>query len=447
MLRKIGLQNFKCWKELDIDLAPITLFFGSNSSGKTTILQSLLMLKQTARGFDPAQHINFGDDRDYVELGSYRDLVYGHDFGENVGVRLAWDTSTPIFSINKATSEVLERHVKAIAYDILWAIDENIYIDRLRYCMESIESDNDWFEVRRQKDGQYGLSSSFSDPDEQHETIKSPEKCYVVPWTTRDGGPTQNIITLLDINGEFERFVDKLYYIGPLRQRPERIYVWTGGKPAVIEADGANTIQSLIASERQDNALMSRVSNRLREMELVEDFAVKPIDPNKRLYEVTATIGNVPSSLIDVGFGISQVLPVIAMLFTAPKESIVLLEQPELHLHPKAQSALADLLLYVAETRKLQLIVESHSEHIVRRLQRRIAEGEPNFAKPENIKMYFCQTGQEGSTIQEVEIDRFGQIANWPEDFLGDISGDIHSMSKAAFERLHQERAGVVPSR
>ena len=72
MLRNIGLKNFKCWQALDIDLAPITLFFGTNSSGKTAILQSLLMLKQTARGFDPKQHINFGgSDRDYVDLGSY----------------------------------------------------------------------------------------------------------------------------------------------------------------------------------------------------------------------------------------------------------------------------------------------------------------------------------------------------------------------------------------
>ena len=119
--------------------------------------------------------------------------------------------------------------------------------------------------------------------------------------------------------------------------------------------------------------------------------------------------------------------------------SIVLLEQPELHLHPNAQSALADLLIHVADTRNLQLIVESHSEHILRRLQRRVAEAQPAFAKPENIKMYFCEPGQEGSTIQEVDIDRFGQIANWPENFLGNISGDLHEMLKAALERRSQE--------
>ena len=76
MLRRIGLENFKSWKKLDIELAPITLLFGANSSGKTAILQSLLMLKQTAQGFDPGQHINFGGrERDYVDLGSYRDLI------------------------------------------------------------------------------------------------------------------------------------------------------------------------------------------------------------------------------------------------------------------------------------------------------------------------------------------------------------------------------------
>ena len=178
-------------------------------------------------------------------------------------------------------------------------------------------------------------------------------------------------------------------------------------------------------------------------MDLVEAFNVKPVDQHERVYEVTTTIGGVESSLVDVGFGVSQVLPVITLLYIAPIGSTVLLEQPELHLHPKAQSALADLLLYVAETRKLQLIVESHSEHIVRRLQRRVAEGEPNFAKPENIKMYYCESDPAGSTAAEVEIDRFGQIPIWPEKFLGDISGDIHNMARAAIQRRSQELASV----
>ena len=174
-------------------------------------------------------------------------------------------------------------------------------------------------------------------------------------------------------------------------------------------------------------------------MALVDAFCIRTINESRGLYEVTATIGGVESSLSDVGFGVSQILPVITMLMFVPKGSIILLEQPELHLHPNAQAALADLMLDVAEKRNLQLIVESHSEHIVRRLQRRIAEASPAFAKPENIKMYYCQPGEGGATIDEVVVDRFGQIVDWPEKFMGDISGDLHTMLKAALERRSQE--------
>ena len=123
------------------------------------------------------------------------------------------------------------------------------------------------------------------------------------------------------------------------------------------------------------------------------------------------------------------------MLFFVPEESIVLLEQPELHLHPRAQAHLADLMLHVAEERKLQLIVESHSEHLLRRLQRRIAEQDHEFANPDNIKMYFCDMGENGSTIQSVEVDEYGQIQNWPDKFFGDITGDLEAMTMAALKR------------
>ena len=184
MLRKIGLQNFKCWKELDIDLAPITLFFGSNSSGKTTILQSLLMLKQTARGFDPAQHINFGDDRDYVKLGSYRDLVYGHDNTKHLGVKLAWNTSTSIKSVfgSGEDSEIHERTLKSIALEVVWGIEEIIYVDELSYMVESIDAPTDFVKIRRGEDGHHWLTSSFSKDIDKPERVSSSGKVLRCPW-------------------------------------------------------------------------------------------------------------------------------------------------------------------------------------------------------------------------------------------------------------------------
>ena len=153
------------------------------------------------------------------------------------------------------------------------------------------------------------------------------------------------------------------------------------------------------------------------------------------LYEALVKIGGEESSLPDVGFGVSQVLPVITTLFFVPEGSIVLLEQPELHLHPSAQAYLADLLLHVAETRNLQVIVESHSEHLLTRLQRRIAEPEYDFATPDNIKM-------NGSTCEEVKVSRFGQIDNWPDNFFGDTGADLEAMTRAGIARRREELSG-----
>ncbi len=438
MLRKIGLQNFKCWQALDIDLAPITLFFGSNSSGKTAILQSLLLLKQTARGFDPDQHINFGGENDFVKFGSYQDLVFGHDIGKNAGISLKWNTCKDIF-FSTTGRKVNKRRLKSINYEVVWGIDKRLTIHKLAYEAAMVEAPTEYAKLWQDDESNYRMSASYSENDKDNEIVDSPKSCYILPWTRDNGAQAREHISIHNLNGEFERNMQHINYLGPLRSPLNRLDMWSGGRPAIIDSSGANTIQSLIASHRDDRKLISNVARWLASMRLVENFQINAIDDNEKWYEAKATIGGVESSLVDVGFGVSQVLPVITMLLSAPEGSIILLEQPELHLHPNAQSALADLLLYVAEQRKLQLIVESHSEHLLRRLQRRIAEAQPDFATPANIKMYFCQAGEAGAAICEVGIDRFGQISNWPENFLGDISGDLHKMLKAALERRGQE--------
>lgn len=437
MLRRIGLSNFKCWKELDIELAPITLLFGTNSSGKSAILQSLLMLKQTAQGFDPGQHINFGgSDRDYVDLGSYQDLVHSHMAHKDISVSLTWEKAGGILSrrVGAIWVEDPSDHFdygKSITYDVEWRMRSGIYINKLAYSTIEDGQVKDAYALKHTEDGSYALWMPGWESGYEVEGFPSPQSCFILPSRKDWVFPLYSL--------EFRQLMLCLRYLGPLRGYPNRHYVWTGGKPTIIDPDGENTMQALIASARQGQSLLSNVTRFLQELDLVETFDIQPIDEHQRLYEPTATIAGVESALLDVGFGVSQVLPVITMLLSAPEGSIILLEQPELHLHPNAQAVLADLMLEVAEKRNLQLIVESHSEHIVRRLQRRVAEASPAFATPEKIKMYYCEPGDGGATIDEVDLDRFGQISNWPEKFMGDISGDIHSMAKAAIQRRGQE--------
>jgi predicted ATPase len=139
--------------------------------------------------------------------------------------------------------------------------------------------------------------------------------------------------------------------------------------------------------------------------------------------------------ITDVGFGVSQVLPVLVLCYYAPEGSTIILEQPEIHLHPSVQAGLADVFIDAIKTRKIQIIVESHSEHLLRRLQRRIAE-EKDGLSSQDIKLYFCNSKQDGSSsLTTLEIDDFGNIANWPENFFGDEIGDLFAMTEAAMKR------------
>ncbi|WWG65407.1 DUF3696 domain-containing protein [Pseudomonas poae] len=108
------------------------------------------------------------------------------------------------------------------------------------------------------------------------------------------------------------------------------------------------------------------------------------------------------------------------------------MEQPEIHLHPSVQSGLADLILTVSKTRDVQVIIESHSEHLLRRLQRRIAE---ESARTEDIKLFFCDQAKGESVLSELELTEFGDIKNWPDSFFGDEMAEISATRKAALKR------------
>jgi predicted ATPase len=139
-----------------------------------------------------------------------------------------------------------------------------------------------------------------------------------------------------------------------------------------------------------------------------------------------------------VGFGVSQVLPVVTLLLYVPEGSTVILEQPEIHLHPLAQANLADVIIYAARRRRVQVIVESHSEHLLLRLQRRIAEGGLPAA---DVKLYFSDAPAGVSRLVELELDLLGTIGNWPQNFMGDAFGETAEAERARLKRQRAQAA------
>ena len=128
-------------------------------------------------------------------------------------------------------------------------------------------------------------------------------------------------------------------------------------------------------------------------------------------------------------------LPVVTLLQYVPEGSTVILEQPEIHLHPLAQAGLADLIIQAATSRKVQVLIESHSEHLLLRLQRRVAEGG---VSADDVKLYFCEAPHGVSKLMPLEMDPLGNIRNWPDNFMGDAFGET---AKAELARLRTKAA------
>jgi len=136
--------------------------------------------------------------------------------------------------------------------------------------------------------------------------------------------------------------------------------------------------------------------------------------------------------LTEVGFGISQILPVLTLCYYVPEGSTIILEQPEIHLHPAVQSGLADVFIDVIKNRKVQIILESYSEHLLYRLQRRMAEEK---LVPKDVALYFTHMENGESKLDELKLDEYGNISNWPDNFFGERMDDLVAMAEAAMKR------------
>lgn len=273
-----------------------------------------------------------------------------------------------------------------------------------------------------------------------------PIKTHLFPSRIR--AKYQNADFLSDFELAYENLMDSIYYLGPLREYPRREYHWAGSSPDDVGQRGERTVDAILAATLRDEKrglkprgrgirrmpFQEMIAYWLNELGLIDEFSLEEIAKGTNLYRamVKAPSSSVPTALTDVGFGVSQVLPALVLLYYVPERSTVLLEQPEIHLHPAVQSGLADVMLNVAKVRDVQIIVESHSEHLMRRLQRRVAEEQ---VSSEDVKLYFVSTEEGVARASDLELNKWGEIENWPENFFGDEMGEIAAISKASLAR------------
>lgn len=464
MLTHLRLRNFKAWRDTgEIRLAPLTVFFGTNSSGKTSIHQLLLMLKQTVESPDRRRVLHLGDRHTVVDLGTYQDMVHGHSLSGPVSFEMEWRLKQPL-KIEDPECEKKYRG-REIRFEAEIRRESRksgkMFVQGMRYTLFDEDQDVLVAGMERREGGKYVLEV------ENYELMRRPGRLWPLPPPIRfHGFPDEatayykNSDFVNDLNLELQSLFDSLYYLGPLRSYPQRSYIWSGEEPQHVGWQGERAVEALLAAHGRQISPGGRKKSRpfdeiaarwLKEMGLIKTFRVEPIARGRKEYEVLVRTGENRHevNLTDVGFGLSQVLPVIVQCFYVPAHSTIIFEQPEIHLHPRVQASLADLFIEAIRARekegaglgdrRVQLLVESHSEHFLRRLQRRVAEEE---VTPEEVAIYFCEPHPEGCVLHHLEVDAYGNIVNWPQDFFGDEMGDLMAMTEAASRRQMAEREG-----
>lgn len=460
MLKTLRIQNFKGWKDTgEIKFAPITLFFGANSSGKSSIGQFLMMLKQTVESTDRKRTIYTGDEESDVNLGSYKNITYMHDSQNELSFDYSWE---PVEKLQLFHSGKLkDKKVQEFQFHCHLGTDpkDNPYLRDFSYQLSTEDHQKINFSLQRSEDPKNFGYDLVDGENCQFKRFKGR------PWKTNStlhfyGIPQdllnyyQNVDFLTDINLQQERLFSNFFYLGPIRQAPSYLYSWSGYEPVEVGKAGKDTIAALLAGNsrkyvlpdhpKTSKTLQHVIAESLQQMGLIDKFEVHPISKAHQQYEVKiATKGS--SELVnlpDVGFGISQILPVITELFYVPQNSVIIIEQPELHLHPKAQAELADIMIAAINAhenhldRNIQLLIETHSEHFLRRFMRRLAE---NKITMDQLKAYFVNGAKTPSTLNELALNEYGEITNWPKDFFGDAIGDISAQMQAGIQKRLKE--------
>lgn len=461
MLTELRIKNFKAWKDTGtVRMAPLTVIFGANSAGKSSLGHLLLALKQTTLLSDRKRALHLGDKSSLIELGTFADCIHAHDLRTSLEFSLSWRLPVPLTVRNSSIrGESFSGTDMSLTSRIKAGRSEQPEVESIRYQLGNGDVDTLTVDHRR---GPAGSISLEADPLRLVKAVgrkwplEPPEKFYRFSDVTL--ARYQNADFLAQFALETERMLGSLYYLGPLRRHPERTYQWSGDAPSDVGSQGEFAIAALLAAtadgrklnrgaRQRQQGFEAFIASWLKDLGVISSFNVKPVAKGRTEFEVLIkTHAGAPEvKLTDVGFGISQVLPALVEAFYAPPDSIVWMEQPEIHLHPQVQAELADVFISAVKAREdgrprnVQLIVESHSEHFLTRLQRRVAEGA---ISPEDVAMYFCRRPDGAADLEPLQLNLYGEIENWPENFFGNEMVDVTERTLAAMRRKLRERQG-----
>ena len=484
------IENFRLFRDSGwLDLAPLTCLVGRNSSGKSSVLSALLLLKQSVENEVFGSAITpLALSGQYCDLGQFKDVVHNHDLKCEIS-----------FSFRVPVSHVFNFRARAGAALVELSTPRaprmpNFFYRPFSYSNDIKPLEVGFLEVRLtfSADQPFGPSLSRCEMKLSNignvtfvRTISGERKQH---WRTYTDEPVLRplvfrpsprsffpVITVRDKNYRvlssayklrtrqavmactgFFNYLDSLLrrsqMIGPFRQPPERRYTFSGFGANRSGPSGEQSIDLLITEallrKSQTKPLLASVSYWLKALKLADSIKIKDVARSLNLFEVDIRLSGrrTQTNLVDVGFGVSQVLPVLVQGLLMEPGGIYFVQEPEIHLHPDAQAGLADFFIYLAcqGITSITSIVETHSEYLLLRLRRRLAEKtKPPLSalpklrwprrslSPEGVSILFSTSkGNEGK-VSRLEIGKGFQFENLPPGFMSQISEDRMLLLKA----------------
>lgn len=537
MITKISFSNYKAFDRATIEIRPINVFLGANSIGKSSILQLLLMLQQTAsspnyksplrlngsyvnlgecinllKGKDASKRLKFEleIDKETKEINSFFNSIIQTYFKPIIIVALGicnntdmykeigykkdidffFDGSIDVFknvskelfvrlvdSATKILKKVDEKDLKVVGqyspftrmdyravivenlrkgrlhefivvYDFFSSLVEQIecslsfccelacvdkYLYLTQYAIHTAEKTLLGMNIDINKERDIEIYSDFVDLNDinlqyKQEINRIYQKHRTIFSFITDYQPEKsvNVFIYRNIIDSFNNIVknelsdNSLSHISPLRAFPKRYYFLDKSRnnQDVADSSDGDIIAEILNG---NNAVLTKVNNWFKTFGLHLDvFQVKDVIHNLRVRQKDVLL-----DITDVGFGVSQILPIIIQGFLSKANSITLIEQPEIHLHPKMQADLADLFIGFVQNKNKQaykkIIVETHSEYLLKRLRRRISSNE---IPSSDVAIYLFEPLEFGTNIRRLSISDTGNF-EWPKNFYeGDLLDD-----------------------
>jgi hypothetical protein len=424
-ITRLTVNGFKSLrKETEVEIRPLTILAGANSSGKSSAIQPLLMMKQTLEAtYDPGALLLDGPNVHFTKAeqflckklkvqDQYQDLVVGIEADGAFPL-----TNTFHFKRTKREMQIVEMVYGTEQKTIRPEMGENEILKQIpEGLMEFVN------QLQEENDQKF-----------QWRVVQN--RCFLTFELYRDIGPRLGVGPI----ETHEPHIRRIIHVPGLRGNPERTYHVTPVTGPTFHGTFENYVAGVISQwQANESKKLAGLGSALEKLGLtwkVSSWRVDDTQVELRVGRLRHAVKGGAHDLVniaDVGFGVSQVLPVLVALLVARPGQLVYIEQPELHLHPKAQVALAQILAEAAQ-RGVRVVAETHSALLLLGVQTLVARGQLD---PNLVKLHWFTLDEDGcTTVTSRDLDEAGAYGDWPEDF-----GDVELKAQSDYLDAVEER-------